>query len=186
MWTKTILLTAVLAGGTLCAQQRAPFRTTQEAVRYYEDLVGTLTRQVKSMQDENAMLSATSADLKRRVERLEADNRTIMQTVESLRKQIAADAEVRKNQLNRLADKLTAQPAPAATTTSKRRTAVKKEEASAEKEQEYVEHKVAPGTTLSALAKAYKVSVKDIIKANNLKNGRIYAGQKLLIPVSSK
>ncbi|MBO5723972.1 MAG: LysM peptidoglycan-binding domain-containing protein, partial [Lentisphaeria bacterium] len=53
-------------------------------------------------------------------------------------------------------------------------------------EQEFFEHTVEAGTTLSALARAYKVSVKDIEKANKIRKGRIYTGQKLLIPVSKK
>ena len=114
----TLGLAAVAAAGSLCAQHaqqpsaRAPFRTTQEAVRYYENLVGRLTQQVRSMQDENAMLTASNAELQHRVGKLEAEMRSLSGDVAELRKQIAADAEVRKNQLNQLADRLAAPPPP--------------------------------------------------------------------------
>lgn len=147
---------------------------------YYENTIGRLSQQVRSMQDENAMLAASNADLKRQVARLESEVRSLSADVAALRKQIAADAEVRRNQMNRLADKLTENarkekpaPPPAPVKTPKDNT-------------EYVEHEVEKGTTLNALAKAYQVSVKDIMKANNMKKPNIYAGQKLLIPVSSK
>lgn len=45
------------------------------------------------------------------------------------------------------------------------------------------EHVVKPRETLSDIAKAYKVSLDSILKANNLKNGNtLKVGQKLFIP----
>jgi LysM repeat protein len=45
------------------------------------------------------------------------------------------------------------------------------------------EHPVQPGETLSAIASAYGVSIRAIIKANHLKNpDNLRAGQKLFIP----
>lgn len=46
----------------------------------------------------------------------------------------------------------------------------------------FYEYKVQPGATLGAIAKAYKVSVNDIKKANRLKNDIIRVGQTLYIP----
>jgi len=48
---------------------------------------------------------------------------------------------------------------------------------------EYEEYIVQKGASLSAIAAAYKVSVQEIRKANNLKGDVIHPGQKLLIPV---
>ena len=47
---------------------------------------------------------------------------------------------------------------------------------------EFYEYTVEQGATLSVIARAYKVSVSDIKKANRLKNDRIRVGQKLYIP----
>lgn len=45
------------------------------------------------------------------------------------------------------------------------------------------EHEVKPGETLSAIAQAYGVSVKDIMAENNLRDAALVrAGQKLFIP----
>ena len=174
---------ALAAAGTVAAQQRtaaaAPVRTPQEAVRYYENLVGRLAQQVRSMQDENALLTASNADLKQRVMRMEGDIRSLSGEIAALRKQIAADAEVRKNQLNRLADKLST-PVPSQP--------VQKNVSPppADDSPEFVEHIVEKGTTLNALAKAYHVSVKEIMSANKMKKPVLYAGQKLMIPVPKK
>ena len=192
MKRKLILgLTAAAAGLCLYAQQgvrprsNTRFNTPQEAASYYENLVGRLASQVQSMQDENAMLTASNAELKQRVARLEQDVRSLSNDVAALRKQIAADAEVRKNQLDNLANKITE-------STKQEKPAVTPQLVPQQKDNtEYVEHVVEKGTTLNALAKAYQakgyqVTVKDIMKANKLKNTNIYQGQKLLIPISSK
>ena len=182
MSIRKITLCLAAAAGCVCAQQqntaRVPFRTPQDAVRYYENLVGRLAQQVRSMQDENAMLSASSSELKQRVSRLEGDVRSLAGEMASLRKQIAADAEVRKDQLNRLADQLAETPRTEKNIPPRRPESVGNAE--------YVEHVVEKGTTLNALAKAYGVTVKEIMSSNKLKKPVIYAGQKLLIPVPKK
>lgn len=177
----TATLCICLFAPVVQAQNRAPFKTPQEAVRYYEELVGTLTRQVKLMQDDNAVMAATTQELKSKVEKLESDSREIVSELTSLRKQISADAEVRKAQLNKLADKLST-PAPQPQPKASPATPAPAQNSNTE----YVEHTVEPGTTLTALAKAYGVSVSDIIKANKLSKHTIFAGQKLLIPVPKK
>lgn len=182
--------TLVAAALSLCvfapalhAQNRIVFRTPQEAVQYYEELVGTLTRQVKQMQDDNAVMSANTQELKSKVDKLEKETQDLAAEMSSLRKQISADAEVRKTQLNKLADKLsTPPPAPA----PQPRASAPAASAQPSGGGEFVEHTVEPGTTLSALAKAYGVSVSDIVKANKLSKDTIFVGQKLLIPANKK
>lgn len=168
------------------------FRTPQEAVRYYEDLVGNLTRQVRSMQDENAVALSTLRDLQKKYQRLEEDQKELRGELQALRKQVSADAESRRTQFNALADKLMKQPGSAVSPSpGKKSTGVqpsrgRQSGASGGAEEEFIEHTVEAGNTLSALARAYKVSVKEIERVNKIRKGRIYAGQKLLIPVSKK
>ena len=152
-------------------QNRTTFKTTQEAVRYYEELVGSLIQQVKLMQDDNATLQASVLDLKKQVNVLTAKAQNTDRELEALKKQIAADAETRKAQLNKLADKLINQPAQRVQTPAQEIP-----------QGEFIEHTVEPGTTLSALSKAYGVTVSDIKKANRLSSDNIRVGQKLLIP----
>ena len=112
-----LAVTIFLTAGTVCAQSRTTFKNTQEAVRYYEELVGSLIQQVKLMQDDNATLQATVLDLKKQVSLLSAKMQDTDRELEALKKQVAADAETRKVQLKSLADKLSAPP-PAAQTRS--------------------------------------------------------------------
>ena len=46
----------------------------------------------------------------------------------------------------------------------------------------YVYHRVRSGETLSGIAVRYRTSVRRIMRANNLRTSRIYAGKKLKIP----
>ena len=64
--TISLFSAALLSAGALCAQD-VSFRNTQDAVRYYEDLVGNLAQQVRSLQDENARLSASVQNLQRQL-----------------------------------------------------------------------------------------------------------------------
>ncbi len=163
-------LAIFLTAAGVHAQNRTTFKSTQEAVRYYEELVGSLIQQVKLMQDDNAKLLANVDDLKKQVNVLTAKAQNTDRELEALKKQIAADAETRKAQLNRLADRLSSQPAPAA-------------QSQETLQGEFIEHTVEPGTTLSALSKAYGVTISDIKTANRLSSDNIRIGQKLLIPV---
>ena len=189
---KIILLSAIFCGLSCIPDlrgQRIQFRTPQEAVRYYEDLVGNLTRQVRNMQDENALTVSALRDLQKKCARLESDQANLLREVQNLRRQISADAESRRTQFNALADKLMKQSAsPVESPRKTPRNPVQKTAGStnSREEEEFIEHTVEAGNTLSALARAYKVSVKDIEKVNKIKKGRIFAGQKLLIPVSKK
>ena len=124
------------------------------------------------MQDDNATLQASVLDLKKQVNVLTAKAQNTDRELEALKKQIAADAETRKAQLNKLADKLINQPAQRVQTPAQEIP-----------QGEFIEHTVEPGTTLSALSKAYGVTVSDIKKANRLSSDNIRVGQKLLIPV---
>ena len=162
-----------LIAASVCAQNRTTFKNTQEAVRYYEELVGSLIQQVKLMQDDNATLQASVIDLKKQVSLLNAKAQNTDRELEALKKQVAADAETRKAQLRSLADKLAAPPP-----------APKAQQLEQDAPQgEFIEHTVEPGTTLSALSKAYGVTISDIKRANRLSSDNIRVGQKLLIPV---
>ena len=67
------------------------------------------------------------------------------------------------------------------TIADKQRAAIEKQQAAAQKTG--YTHVVEAGQTLSAIAQAYKVNVKSIMKANNIKDPtRIRVGQELFIP----
>ena len=105
MIKKLILASAAFtAAGSLWAQ--TSFSNPQEAVRYYEELVGTLTQQVRSLQDENARINAGMQTLQRQVEAATRSSEQAAREVAELRRTITQDAEKRDRQLAKFAQKL--------------------------------------------------------------------------------
>lgn len=169
---KKLLLAAGAFSLFFCVQAQTVFKTPQEAVKYYEELVGTLAGQVRNLQDENAKLSGSVQSVQRQLEAIARNNEMLTKDIADLRKQIAADSEKREKQLGKLADRLKA----AANTPAKAsRPAVPSVT-------EYEEYVVQRGATLTAISKAYGVSVDSIRKANNMTSDILRVGDKLKIP----
>jgi len=149
-------------------------KVTPEMARQGEAFISSLKQRVTEDQDENARLAAAINDLQRRLSALESSNQSLRQEVTALKTQIAADGEARKNQLDRvekvIRDSSKPPPAPPRPPSN----------AQSGTFEEYI---VQQGATLSAIAKAYGVTVDEIKKANNLTNDNLRIGQKLLIPV---
>ena len=156
------------------------FHTPQEAVKYYEDLVGQLGLQVRNMQDDNAKLILTINDMQRQIQTLTQSNQNMAQDIATLKKQVAAESSARQEQLNGVVEKVKGVVSSAAQQASAERAAAEK--AAAQTPAEMIEVTVPAGATLSLIASTYKVSVDEIKRANNLKSDNVRVGQKLLIP----
>jgi LysM repeat protein len=153
------------------------FRTPQEAVKYYEDLVSQLSLQVRTVQDDNAKMAQVVNELQRQMQTLNQNNQTLSQEIANLKKLMAAEASARQEQLRAVVDKVKGAISSAAA--AERASA---EKAAASRPSEMIEYTVQPGATLSLIASTFKVSVEEIRKANNLKSDVIMVGQKLMIP----
>lgn len=181
-----LLLFLILSAGTLCAQSRGSRQDqvrSKDAARYYEELIGNLTRQVKFLQDENASLSAKVSELERATAAVRAENHALKTELESIRKQIVSDAAERDRQLKSLSvqlEKIAKLPPPVKTEIQPKSSG---NEAASPRGGRYEEYTVQPGATLSAIARAYGTTVNEIKKANDLKNDFLRVGQKLLIPL---
>lgn len=184
-----VLMFAAAALPLPVSAQRQPAKQ-QDAVRYYEELMGNMTQQVKLLQDENARLDAKLADMDRRLGAAMRENQSVKAEMDDLRKLVRSsdaerDAQFRKlaEQLDKLA-KMPLPPPPVQPTGGNRGKAIAdpgpEKPPVPEKFEEYI---VQAGATLGVIAKAYDVSVQDIMRANHLKNDRLRIGQKLLIPV---
>lgn len=161
-------------------QGQVVFRTPQEAVKYYEDLVGQLSLQVRNMQDENAKLYPAMADMQAKIQSLSQSNQSLAAEVAALKKQVAAESSARQEQMNSVVDKVKGAISSASAAAASERAAA--ERASAAQASEMIEVTVPAGATLSLIASTYKVSVDEIKKANNLKSDTLRVGQKLLVP----
>jgi len=170
MVNSKFLAAAAVFSVCACIQAQTTFKTPQEAVRYYEELVGTLAGQVRQLQDDNAKLSGSVRDVKTQLEALARNNEVMSRDIAELRKQLTADAVRREKQLTALAGR----PKAAANSSQNlpRTPAVT----------EYEEYVVQRGATLTAISKAYGVSVDAIKKANSMNSDVLRVGEKLKIP----
>ena len=155
------------------------------SARYAEELTAALSRQVQAVQDENARMEMQIAELERKLQSVERENKELVEMVSQLKRQAAAESAARDEQIRKLSDQIVKlaslpPPAPAAPTSRKGSSSSSSESGGFT---EYEEYEVVQGATLSAIAAAYKVSVSDIKKANNLKSDILRVGQKLKIPV---
>jgi len=138
-----------------------------------------LKAQLKAQADENAALSKQLADLKAQSAK---EKDALLDQISKL----LADQEKRLNEKIQAVAKSQAELAEKIPPPPKENSA--KESHAPAKQEEGYEYVVKSGQTLWAIAKAYqdqgvKVTVDDIRKANNLKDGQsLKTGQKLFIP----
>ena len=152
-----------------------------KSVRYYEELVGSLAEQVRQLQDDNARLTGTVQSLRTQVEELARANTLTVKELSELRAKISADAVKREKQLQMIADRLKA-PAPQENPPPKQTQTKSPPPTEKPAFTEYEEYVVQKGATLTAIAKAYGVSIETIKKANNKTTDALRIGEKLKIP----
>ncbi|HJO96146.1 MAG TPA: LysM peptidoglycan-binding domain-containing protein [Victivallales bacterium] len=146
-----------------------------------ETKLNTLTERFKYLQDNYVTLNQDIKNLDRDLRSEQQKNRQLKNEIAILKQQINKDRKYMQNSLNRAVDKI-------ANETSK---AINSRAYSAQKiynnkqslnTNNFYKYKVQPGATLSAISKAYKVSVNSIRKANKLDSDIIKVGQTLYIP----
>ena len=166
-----ILAILFLTAPSLQAQNNA-----NRTMRYYENLTAQLANTVRAVQDENANLEMKVSEMQRQIKDLQSRNKEMEQELQRLKRQTAAEAEAREAQMRELSKqikKLASLPPPTPVSNPKEKAP----------NQEYEIFEVPKGATLSAIAKAYNVSIQSIKRANNMKDNNLRIGQKLKIPV---
>ncbi len=160
------------------------FRKELDAV--YDD-VARITNHLNGLQDNNSVSSSSINSLKQNLSSVIQQNKELRTEISMLKQQMYEQ----KSQVESMLDKIVKQVASEtdkaisglqSELVRQQRVLEEQSRASASTGGSFYEYKVQPGATLGAIAKAYKVSVSDIKKANNLKNDRIRSGQKLRIP----
>ena len=145
-------------------------------IRYYEQLLSNMNAQLKQLQDQNAVLESKIAQLERGLEAANQENAALKKEVENLRKALAQESSTRDDQMKKVIqniDKLAQNTGSSFVSTGGNKL----------EPLEYEEYVVQQGATLSAISKAYNVTVQDIKTANGLKSDQIRVGQVLLIPI---
>ena len=151
-----------------------------------EKQLQTLLARVEYLQDNYAVLVNHINDLKTEVAREKQKNSNLQNEINSIKTQMNADRKQVQKSLDNVVDKVAQETTKAinsavkTTNTQQIKSTNSQNEPSASGE--FHEYKVQPGATLSAIAKAYDVSVSSIRSANNLRGDMIRAGQILYIP----
>lgn len=182
-----IFFCGILFTGSAQTQNFAQERNTQtgkrisqnDVIKYYEQLLGSMTQQLKFVQDQNATLEAKASALEKEAANSKAQVENLKQEVAALRDALEQESKARDTQIKKIIqsiEKLAQIPAAVPPAVSNKKTP-------ALAPLEFEEYVVQKGATLSAISQAYGVTVQDIKKANNLKGDNIRVGQKLLIPV---
>ncbi len=178
-----LVLAAVLCAAVVCAQQGAgangglapaAFAQQAQALREVQRSLAALSARLEAIEQQQGVLAS-------RLGALERGGDTVSQAeLAAVRSDLAAVREAQGRLRGEIVEDITKR----LTDLAKKREAEAKQaakEAAAQKSG--YNHVVEAGQTLSAIAQAYKVSVKSIMQANNIKDPtKVRVGQKLFIP----
>ncbi len=183
----TVFLLIILIISTGCNTTRrssASKNSLNNAIRNHDERISELNFQIKQLSESNNQAI-------RKLNEITRQNVAQKQTVITLEKKITIlgkAIEAEKNNRHAETERLLKEVAKQTTAAINTRTAALQQQKNAKNsggpatKGNFYEYKVQQGATLGAIAKAYKISVSDIKKANKLKNDIIRVGQKLYIP----
>ncbi len=173
-----------------CNTKRSALGTTSSnsslntAVTQHDEQISKLTFQFNQIKGSNKNCVEHINNLNKKIAVLKRKIITLEQAHKQFANQLNAEKTARQNEIDRLLKEVAKQTAAAVnsrSSTSTNSSSGRSPSGPAIKG-EFYEYTVEPGATLGAIARAYKVSVSDIKKANKLHSDHIRAGQKLYIP----
>jgi len=162
-------------------------------LRRHDEQITNLTFQLNQFKEREAALVKSLNSLNKRVARLSSENVELKKQSTVLSRTLRLERSTREAEMNNLLKEVSKQTAEALRAAAKARAAA----LSARQRKsgrstaagggpvgkgEFYVHTVERGATLGAIAKAYKVTVSEIKKANRLTSDAIRVGQKLYIP----
>lgn len=151
---------------------RKEFDGVYEQFRAFNMTINDLKRKQTRLENNVSVLERQLADRDKENQKLRAELTALKQRVQS------QDNELR-GAINNVVDQVAKETATVLETVNKQDAQSASTNSSEGGFQMYT---VQRGATLGAISKAYKCSVNDIKRVNNLKNDVIYVGQKLKIP----
>ena len=90
------------------AQTPALCAISMEAAKSYEDQVGSLSQQMREMEDQNAQTKERIAEMQRQMHSLSQDDQRLSEGFGELEKQFKADSEGWRSQIDRMTDNVRA------------------------------------------------------------------------------
>ncbi len=190
-----VLLMVTLLGATFLARGQdaallderikrltGDIQSLQEESQNQKRQIEALAREVATLREQNQNRSTTPTAS-------QDDLRELARKVQEIEEKRKADRAFLEKEFDRLTRIATAKPAPARPVSSTRPSTT----TSANQPKEALEHIVASGDTVSAIALAYsketgkKITAEMILQANEgLKPERMQVGDKILIPIPDK
>ncbi len=163
---------------------KASFQKQQfEMMKSQDERISQLSAKVSSLQDSNAELIRQNSELGQKLNALEQRTQSFDNMAASLKQEISEERQERQAAVNAVIDQVSKNVAKAINTAaSVPPPRSEPPKAGPAGKGNFIVYKVDSGATLKAIADAYKVSVEDIKKANNLKGDSIRAGQTIYIP----
>jgi LysM repeat protein len=162
--------------------QNDQFASSNQDIVELQNDVAVLKRKMVNSKTNNMRIMKHISSLQSQINYVNEHNQQQNQTINSLNQKIAKERAERKVELNKAVETIADQTTKAVNAIAKQSRSKAVKGTKSMPAGAYYKHKVEPGETLSAIARAYKVSVKDIKQANNLKSNIIRVRQILHIP----
>ncbi|MDD5697098.1 MAG: LysM peptidoglycan-binding domain-containing protein [Victivallaceae bacterium] len=168
---------------TLNSSQSNQFASSNQDIIELRNDVAVLKRAVANLQAGNEQILKNQSALQSQINYVNDRNQQQSKALSDLRQALRQECARRQAAMTRVIETVADQTAKTVNSVAARRP----EPAAAASSPAgapgvYYKHKVGAGETLSAIARAYKVSVEDIRSANRIKGDIIRVGQILHIP----
>ncbi|MCF7791542.1 MAG: LysM peptidoglycan-binding domain-containing protein [Victivallales bacterium] len=162
-------------------------RSIYTVLKGHDEQLKTISARVNMLQDNYVKLIKNVNLLEKQLRTEKRRNARLQKKIESLEIQLASDRKQIQANLDQVINKVSEETSRAIKDMAERKAASDKKFESGNGNSprgtgNFDEYIVQPGATLSAISKAYGVSVNDIKKANGLTGDIIRVGEKLYIP----
>ena len=156
----------------LSASSNDNIRSNKQLAQKVKDNV---TR-IDGIQNQFSAIDSRTQDLVNRIQALEQNNQELTKQIAGLNKKIEDDTTARQEEMNKLVSVIAEQTTKVINDTVAANVSIPAGAGP------FVKYTVESGDSLNTIAKAHKVKVDEIRKANRMKNDSIRTGQVLYIP----
>lgn len=178
----SLALMLLLSACETTRSQNNQFASSNQDIIELQNDVAVLKRKVANVQNNNKRIIKNMSSLQSQINYVNEANQQQSKTITALHQQLAKERAERQVALNKVIETVAEQTSKAVNNIVKQAKPKLAKTSASIPAGAYYKHKVEKGETLSAIARAYKVSVKDIKKTNRLKSNIIRIGQILHIP----
>lgn len=178
----SLALMLLLSACETTRSQNNQFASSNQDIIELQNDVAVLKRKVVNVQNNNKRIIKNMSSLQSQINYVNEANQQQSKTITALHQQLAKERAERQVALNKVIETVAEQTSKAVNNIVKQAKPKPAKTSASIPAGAYYKHKVEKGETLSAIARAYKVSVKDIKKTNRLKSNIIRIGQILHIP----